>query len=65
MKHYEADRNGKVLLNPWLQVASRDFPALLEPGDTTYKWVIDAAGRVVVPGLIDPHEHLRCPPAPS
>lgn len=48
VKSYEADRNGKVLLNPWLQVATRDFPALLEPGDTTYKWVIDAAGRVAI-----------------
>lgn len=48
VKAYEADRNGKVLLNPWLQVASRELPALLEPGETTYKWVIDAAGRVAV-----------------
>lgn len=48
VKHYEADRDGKVLLNPYLQVATRELPALLEPGDTTYKWVVDAAGRVAV-----------------
>lgn len=48
VKAYEADGSGKVLVNPWLQVATRDFPALLEPGDTTYKWVIDAAGRVAI-----------------
>lgn len=48
VKAYEADRNGKVLLNPYLQVATREFPALLEPGDGTYKWVIDAAGRVAI-----------------
>ena len=48
VKHYEADRSGKVLLNPWLQVATREFPALLEPGDTTCKWVIDAKGRVAI-----------------
>lgn len=48
VKPYEADRRGKVLLNPYLQVASRDVPALLEPGDGTYKWVIDAAGRVAI-----------------
>lgn len=48
VKHYEADRNGKVLLNPWLQVATREHPALLEPGETTYKWVIDVAGRVAI-----------------
>ena len=48
VKGYEADRNGRVLLNPWLQAATRDLPALLEPGDTTYKWVIDVAGRVAI-----------------
>ena len=48
VKAYEVDRSGKVLLNPWLQVATRELPALLEPGDTTYKWVIDAAGRVAI-----------------
>jgi alkylated DNA nucleotide flippase Atl1 len=48
VKAYEADRSGEVLLNPWLQVATREHPALLEPGDTTYKWVIDAAGRVAI-----------------
>lgn len=48
VKQYEADRSGRVLLNPYLQVATRGFPALLEPGDGTYKWVIDAAGRVAI-----------------
>jgi hypothetical protein len=48
VKGYEADRAGKVLLNPWLQVATREHPALLEAGDTTYKWVIDVAGRVAI-----------------
>ncbi|MDX9732972.1 MAG: hypothetical protein RBU36_02490 [Thermoanaerobaculia bacterium] len=48
VKQYEADRSGRVLLNPYLQVATRDFPALLEPGDGTYKWVIDVAGRVAI-----------------
>lgn len=48
VKPYEADRRGKVLLNPYLQVATPDVPALLEPGDGTYKWVIDVAGRVTI-----------------
>ncbi len=48
VKQYEADRRGKVLLNPYLQVATPDVPALLEPGDGTYKWVIDVAGRVAI-----------------
>lgn len=48
VKQYEADRRGRVVLNPWLQVATRDVPALLEPGDGTYKWVIDVDGRVAI-----------------
>ncbi len=48
VKHYEADRNGKVLLNPYLQRASLEFPALLAPGLDPIKWVIDTAGRVVL-----------------
>ena len=48
IKHYEADKTGKVLLNPYLQVASVDFPALLEPKQAPYNWVIDADGRVAI-----------------
>ena len=48
VKQYEADRSGRVLLNPYLQLATHDVPALLEPGDGTYKWVIDVAGRVAI-----------------
>jgi hypothetical protein len=48
VKHYEAGRNGKVLLNPYLQRASPEFPALLDPGPDPIKWVIDTAGRVVL-----------------
>ncbi len=48
VKQYEADASGIVLLNPYLQVATPDFPAVLEPGDGTYKWVIDVAGRVAI-----------------
>ncbi len=48
VKHYEADSSGKVLLNPYLQVASREHPALLDPALGPTKWVLDAAGRVVL-----------------
>ena len=48
VKQYEADYQGKVLLNPYLQVASREHPAVLEPGVDGYKWVIDVAGRVAI-----------------
>jgi hypothetical protein len=30
IKHYEADRTGKVLVNPYLQVATKEFPAILD-----------------------------------
>ena len=48
IKHYEADRNGKVLLNPYLQVASKDFPAVIDVKGAPYNWVIDAEGRVAI-----------------
>jgi hypothetical protein len=48
IKHYEADKSGKVLLNPYLQVASKEFPAILDVKSAPYNWVIDADGRVAV-----------------
>lgn len=48
IKHYEADRSGKVLLNPYLQVATKEFHALLDPAMAPYNWVIDAEGRVAI-----------------
>ena len=48
IKHYEADKTGKVLVNPYLQVASPDFPAVLVVKEAPYNWVIDAEGRVAI-----------------
>ena len=48
IKHYEADKTGKVILNPYLQVASKDYPAILDVKMAPYNWVIDAAGRVAI-----------------
>jgi hypothetical protein len=48
IKHYEADKSGKVILNPYLQVGSKDFPVLLEVKSAPYNWVIDTDGNVVV-----------------
>jgi alkylated DNA nucleotide flippase Atl1 len=48
IKHYEADKTGKVLINPYLQVASKEFPAVLDPKSAPYNWVIDAEGRVAI-----------------
>ena len=53
VKHYEADKNGKVLLNPYLQRASPEFPALLEVEGAPIKWVIDIEGRVSIIREVD------------
>lgn len=55
IKHYEADKTGKVILNPYLQVASRDYPAILDVKMAPYNWVIDAVGRVgIIPEAAHP-----------
>lgn len=55
IKHYEADKFNKVLLNPYLQVASTDFPAILDIKMAPYNWVIDAEGRVgIIPEAAHP-----------
>jgi len=48
IKHYEANAQGKVILNPYLQVATKDFPAILDVKMAPYNWVIDAEGRVAI-----------------
>ncbi len=48
IKHYEADKTGKVLLNPYLQVATKDYPAVLDVKMAPYNWAIDAVGRVAI-----------------
>ncbi len=48
IKHYEADKNGKVVLNPYLQAATKDFPAVLDVKMAPYNWVMDAEGRVSI-----------------
>lgn len=48
IKHYEADKTGKVILNPYLQVATKDYPAVLDVKMAPYNWAIDAAGGVAI-----------------
>ncbi|HMM35847.1 MAG TPA: hypothetical protein PKA62_14060 [Thermoanaerobaculia bacterium] len=48
IKHYEADRNGKVLVCPYLQVATKEFPAILDASMAPYNYVIDVEGRVTI-----------------
>lgn len=56
IKHYEADKTGKVLINPYLQVASKDFPAVLVVKEAPYNWVIDTGGNVaIIPEAAHPY----------
>lgn len=56
IKHYEADKNGKVLINPYLQVASKEFPAVLVVKEAPYNWVMDSAGKVaIIPEAAHPY----------
>jgi len=48
IKHYEADKTGKVILNPYLEVGTKDFPAILDVKMAPYNWVIDMDGRVAL-----------------
>ena len=48
IKHYEANLQGKVVLNPYLQAANKDNPAILDVKRAPYNWVIDAEGRVAI-----------------
>ncbi len=55
IKHYEANKEGKVILNPYLQVATKEFPAILDPKMAPYNWTIDVLGRVsLVPEAAHP-----------
>jgi len=48
IKHYEANKEGKVLINPYLQVATKEFPAILDVKMAPFNWVIDLEGRVTI-----------------
>jgi hypothetical protein len=48
IKHYEADKNGKVMLNPYLQVVTKDHPGVIDSKRAPYNWVIDGQGRLVI-----------------
>lgn len=46
IKHYEADKKGNVMLNPYLQVGTKDFPAVLDPKRPIYNYVVTPEGSV-------------------
>ncbi len=61
IKHYEADKQDNVLLNPYLQVASKEHPAVLDAARPVYNYVITPEGHVA---LIEeaPHPYGRTYP---
>jgi len=46
IKYYEVDERDRVMLNPYLQVATKRHKAILDPSTPAYDWVIDAQGNV-------------------
>lgn len=63
IKHYETDPTGKVLINPYMQAASKEFPAVLFVKDD-YDWVMDAQGRIaLMPGIKHPYGRVYTKPA--
>ena len=59
IKHYEADAKDRILVSPYLQLASREFKGYLDPAMAPYNWVIDADGRVaVIPETPNPYGRI-------
>lgn len=58
IKHYEVDKYGEVMLNPYLQVGSKEYPAILDPSRPVYNYVVTQEGNVA---LIEeaPHPYGR------
>ncbi len=48
IKYYEVDKQDRVMLNPYLQVATKAHPALLDPEIGVYNYVVNADGNVAV-----------------
>lgn len=46
IKHYEADKNHVVLLNPYLQVGSKKHRAMLDPRRPVYNYTVTPEGNV-------------------
>lgn len=48
IKHFEADKQGKIMLDPYLQVATKKHPGVLDPKRAPYNWTINAEGGVAL-----------------
>ena len=70
-EHYDLLLRGGTLVLPWGEevadagVRGGRIAALGVPGGATADQVVQAAGLHVLPGLIDPHVHLRDPGDPA
>ncbi len=58
IKYYEVDDQDRVMLNPYLQVASRRHKAVLNPRIPVYDWVIDIHGKLRIIAVV-PHPRGR------
>lgn len=56
IKYYEVEASNRLLLNPYLQVASDSWQAVLDPNKEVYDWCINAEANVI---LIEPIAHPR------
>lgn len=54
IKHYEVDNFGSVMLNPYIQVGYKNFPAVIDSRFAPYNWCIGPSGHV---NLIQEAEH--------
>ncbi len=58
IKYYEVDDRDHVMLNPYLQVATKTRKAILDKACPVYDWVIDAQGNLRVIAVV-PHPRGR------
>ncbi len=58
IKYYEVDHRDKVMLNPYLQVATKKHKAVLDPTCPVYDWVIDIKGNLRIISVV-PHPRGR------
>ncbi|MCG8637156.1 MAG: inorganic diphosphatase [Desulfobacterales bacterium] len=48
IKYYEVDTRDRIMLNPYLQVATKAHPAILDPEIGVYNYIVNAEGNVAI-----------------
>jgi len=56
IKYYEVDPHDNIMLNPYLQVANKQWSAVIDPTKSAYDWCIDEQANLVI---IQPVPHPR------